>query len=108
MLRWAAVCRQGPAGSIKTVDPWWDWLLHDLHGFYKWFFDSIDELNLFVFRVLVARKESSLQSWRRCLDKDLSSRPYRWLRPDLVPPAPCLVCPPHLGWVSGSGPSRPR
>ena len=32
MLRWAA------------VDPWRDWLLPDLHGFYKWVFDSIDEL----------------------------------------------------------------
>ena len=41
--------------------------------------------NLFVCRVLVARKESSLQSWRRWLEKDLSSRPYRWLRTDLSP-----------------------
>ena len=53
-------------------------------------------LNLFVFRVLVARKESSLQSWRRWLDKDLSSRPYRWLRPDFVPPSPYLIRPPSV------------
>ena len=39
------------------------------------------------------RKESSLQSWRRWLDKDLSSRPCGWLRPDLSPPAPYLIRP---------------
>ena len=42
MLWWAAVCRQGPTGPMKTVDPWRDWLLLDLHGFYKWVFDSIE------------------------------------------------------------------
>ena len=44
MLRWAAVCSQGSTGPMKTVDPWRDWLLPDLHGFYKRVFDSIDEL----------------------------------------------------------------
>ena len=44
MLRWAAVCRQGPTGPMKTVDPCRDWHLPDLHGFNKWVFDSIDEL----------------------------------------------------------------
>ena len=44
MLRWAAVCRQGPTGPMKTVDPLRDWLLPDLLGFYKWVFGSIDEL----------------------------------------------------------------
>ena len=58
------------------------------------FLTLLMSLNLFVFRVLVARKESSLQSWRRWLDKDLSSRPYRWLRPDFVPPSPYLIRPP--------------
>ena len=38
------MCRQGPTGLMKTVDPWRDWLLHDLHVFYKWVFDSTDEL----------------------------------------------------------------
>ena len=38
MLRWAAVCRQGPTGPMKTVDPLRDWLLPDLRGFYKWVF----------------------------------------------------------------------
>ena len=33
-------------------------------------------------------------SWKRWLNEDLSSRPFHWLRPDLVPPAPYLVCDP--------------
>ena len=33
-------------------------------------------------------------SWKRWLNEDLSSRPFQWLRPDLVPPAPYLVCDP--------------
>ena len=36
MLHWAAVCRQGPTAPIKPLDKWKDWLLPDVHGFYKW------------------------------------------------------------------------
>ena len=42
MLRWAAVCRQGPIGPISTLEPWKDWLPPDLHGFFKWVFDSLE------------------------------------------------------------------
>ena len=92
MLRWAAVCRQGPIGPMSTLEPWKDWLPPDLHGFFKWEFDSLESLNLFVQGVVRARRESSLASWRRWLEEDKSSRPYKWLRPDLVPPSPYLVC----------------
>ena len=33
-------------------------------------------------------------TWKRWLTEDLSSRPLQWLRSDLVPPAPYLVCDP--------------
>ena len=49
-------------------------------------------INLFVQGVVRARRESSLASWKRWLEEDKSSRPYKWLRPDLVPPSPYLVC----------------
>ena len=86
MLRWTAVCRQGPIGPIYTLEPWRDWLLPDLHGFHKWVFDSLEILNILVKGVVHARREASLASWKRWLEEDKSSRPYRWLRPDLVPP----------------------
>ena len=38
MLWWAAVCGQSPTCLIKAFDPGRDWLLPNLHGFYKCFF----------------------------------------------------------------------
>ena len=35
----------------------------------------------------------------RWLHEDLSSRPYRWLRPDLVHLAPYLVCSANQTWM---------
>ena len=48
MLRWAAVCRQGPTGPVLTLDPWRDWLPPDLHGFYAWVFDTLKNLDEFI------------------------------------------------------------
>ena len=73
-------------GPLLTLSP-------SLHRFYKWVFDSPESLNLFVSQVVIARREAALLSWKRWLGEDLSSRPYRWLRPDLLSPAPNLVCP---------------
>ena len=64
-----AVCRHGPCGPVSSLHPWENWVPPDLHGFYKWVFDSLEVLN----------------------GEDLSSRPYIWLRPDFVPPSPFLV-----------------
>ena len=94
MLRWAAVCRQGPTGPVVTLDPWRDWLPPDLHGFFTWVFDSLKVLDEFISHVAIARRDASILSWKRWLNEDLSSRPFQWLRPDLVPPAPYLVCDP--------------
>ena len=94
MLLWAAVCRQGTTGPIATLKPWKDWLPLDLHGFHKWVFDALGgELHLFVSRFFFARREAALLSWKRWLEEDLSSRPKRWLRPDLATLAPYLTCP---------------
>ena len=41
-----------------------------------------------------ARRDAAILSWKRWLNEDFSSRPFHWLRPDLVPPAPYLVCDP--------------
>ena len=103
-------CRQGPTAPTSTLEPWEDELSKDLHGFYKWVFGPIEDLNHFVYRLVVARRERErererervLQSWKRWLDEDLSSGPYLWLRPDLVPLAPYSICPLHQT-RSGSG-----
>ena len=38
---WRAVCRHGPCGPISSLHPWDNWVLPDLHGFYRWVFDSL-------------------------------------------------------------------
>ena len=43
-----------------------------------------------------------MREWRNWLRKDPLVHPYKWLRPDLVPPAPFLQCKPHLT-PGGSG-----
>ena len=35
ILRWPAVCRQGPTGPISSLEPWKGWRLPDLHGCYE-------------------------------------------------------------------------
>ena len=44
---WEAVCRHGPCGPISSLDPWERWILPDLHGFYKWVFDSFEVFKWF-------------------------------------------------------------
>ena len=88
---WEAVCRHGPCGPISSLRPWDDWIPPDLHGFYKWVFDSLEVLNGFVRQVVISRRDEGIRRWTRWLREDLSSRPYVWLRPDFVPPSPFLV-----------------
>ena len=55
-----------------------------------------------LFRVVVLRRDEAIRSWRKWLREDPLVRPYRWLRPDLVPSAPFLQCDPGLT-PGGSG-----
>ena len=52
---------------------------------------SMDVLNRFVKQVVVTRRDSKLFQWCNWLREDMGSRPYAWLRPDYVFPAPFLV-----------------
>ena len=88
---WGAVCRHGPCGPVSSLHPWENWVPPDLHGFYKWVFDSLEVLNGFLRQVVVSRRDDGIRRWNRWLREDLSSRPYVWLRPDFVPPSPFLV-----------------
>ena len=56
----------------------------------------------FIHQVLVHRRDEAIREWRNWLREDPLVHPYRWLRPDLVPPAPFLQCEPHLT-PDGSG-----
>ena len=64
--------------------------------------DLHDRLSDFIQRIVVHRRDEALRSWRSWLREDPLVRPYRWLRPDLVPPSPFLRCDPCLT-PGGSG-----
>ena len=56
----------------------------------------------FLHKVVVSRRDVAVRSWRSWLLEDDKVHPYRWLKPDLVAPAPLLCCDPCLT-VDGSG-----
>ena len=70
-----AVCRHGSCGPIYSLHPWDGWILPDLHGFYKWVFDSLDVLNDFTWQVVVSRKDDGLRKWTNWLREDFGSGP---------------------------------
>ena len=45
----------------------------------------------FVHQVVVNRRYEAVREWRNWIREDPLVHPYRWLRPDLVPPAPFLA-----------------
>ena len=59
-------------------------------------------LSDFIHAVVVHRREEAIRGWRGWLREDLFDHPYKWLRPELVPPAPFLQCDPVLT-PGGSG-----
>ena len=71
---------------------WFHEVVGDLHG----------RLSDFIHKIVVHRRDEAIRSWRGWLREDPLVRPYRWLRPDLVPPSPFLRCDPRLT-PGGSG-----
>ena len=65
---------------------WFREVVGDLHG----------RLSDFIHKIVVHRRDEAIRSWRGWLREDPLVRPYRWLRPDLVPPSPFLRCDPRL------------
>ena len=57
-------------------------------------------LSVFIHRVVVVRKDEAVRSWRNWLRVDPLVRPYWWLRPDLVPPAPFSEVFDVGGWLT--------
>ena len=88
---WDSVCRHGPCGPVSSLSPCDRWIPPDLHGFYKWIFDSLGLLNDFLKKVVVSRRDLGIRKWVNWLREDLGFRPHAWLRLDFVPPSPFLL-----------------
>ena len=56
----------------------------------------------FIHSIVVHRRDEAIRGWRNWIREDPLVHPYKWLRPDLVPPSPFLQCEPHLS-SGGSG-----
>ena len=64
--------------------------------------DAIECITDFVKKVVISRKDFAIRKWRNWILEDPLVHPYRWLRSDLVPPAPFLACDPGVT-TGGSG-----
>ena len=76
-------------------------VLHAVEGFGLGDFrrvvgDLHRRLSDFIHGVVVHRRDEAIWGWRNWLREDPLVHPCKWLRPDLVPPAPLLQCQPHL------------
>ena len=70
--------------------------------FYRVVSDVHHRLSDVIHAVVVHRRDEAIRVWRNWIRDDPMVHPKRWLRPDLVAPAPILQCKPHLT-PGGSG-----
>ena len=99
--QWGKVLRCGPLGTVTEER------LRTLSGLRLPGFGvevglMHDELHEFLHDIVVCRKDCAVRGWRAWILEDPLVQPYRWLRPDLVPPSPFLQCDP-AGTIDGSG-----
>ena len=89
--QWSCMLSAGPLHPVTMRD-----LLRVQEGGLGWFHEVVGDhhgrLSDFIHRVVVHRRDEAIRSWRGLLRVDPLVRPYRWLRPDLVPPSPFLRC----------------
>ena len=53
-------------------------------------------IRVFLLAVLMAGgRDEAIREWWNWSWEDPLVDPYKWLRPDLEPPVPCLQCKPH-------------
>ena len=90
--------------DILTVGPLYSVTLDDLHAvegsglgdFHRVVCDVRHRLCDFIHGIVVHRRDEAIREWRNWLGDDPLVHPYKWLRPDVAPPAPFLQCKPHL------------
>ena len=97
-------------GKILSIGPLYPMVLDGLHAveglgfgdFRRVVGDLHRRLSDFIHGVVVYRRDEAIRGWRNWLRENPLVHPCKWLRPDLVLPAPFLQCQPHLT-LGGSG-----
>ena len=99
--QWDSIVAGGPQGGITADD-----LVRvaglGLADMEASVVDLHQGLDGFLQSVVRSRRDKAILGWKAWILEDPSTHPYRWLRPDLVPPAPFLQCDPG-DTVGGSG-----
>ena len=85
--QWEKILADGPAGPVTRLEFLGMGGLLDFHAWVVYLYNQVVE---FIRKVVSHRKEHNIKAWRTWVLEDRSSHPCRWLRPDLVPPAPIL------------------
>ena len=90
-VQWGKILRTGPVYRITLFD------LQSVRAggigdFRRVTGDLHCRLSDVVHRVVVHRRDEAIRGWRNWLREDPLIHPYKWLRPHMVPPAPCLRC----------------
>ena len=99
--QWDKTLAVGPCYPVTDDDLGVVWVLgvgefhHVVTGLHR-------RLSDFIHSVFIHRRDDAIRGWRNWIREDPLTRPYKWLRPELVPPAPFLQCGPHFTPV-GSG-----
>ena len=96
---------------ILAIGPSYPVTLDDLHvvccvglgDFYHVVCDVHRRLSDFLHAIVVHRRDEAIRGWRNWVREDPLVHPYKWLRPDLVPPAPFLQCEPLQEIDNGGG-----
>ena len=100
-VEWDGTIRIGPVSPLTVQDfemarsggfGVWLQVVQGLHR----------RLSVFIHGAAVHRREEAIRGWRNCLREDPLVHPYKWLRLDLVSPAPFLQCDPLIT-SGGSG-----
>ena len=99
--QWDKILAIGPLHPVTVGD--FDMVQGVCVGeFHRIVSDVHRRLSDFIHAVVVHRRDEAIRGWRNWLREDPLVHPYKWLRLDLVPPAPFLQCEPRLT-PGGSG-----
>ena len=85
--QWEKVLASGPVGpftELAFLGP------GGMGEFHAWVVVLHDGVVGHIRRVVSRRREHGIRAWRTWILEDRSTHPFRWLRPDMVPPAPIL------------------
>ena len=85
--QWERVLSDSPAGPFSDLEFVGSGGLGDYHAWVVALYKSVVN---YIRNIVIHRRDHNIKAWRAWVLEDRSSHPYRWLRPDLVPPAPIL------------------